>query len=28
VMRLHKEFFEKSAEEHTAIDDWGVSVPA
>jgi aspartate kinase len=28
VMRLHKEFFEKSAQEHTAIDDWGVSVPA
>ena len=28
VMRLHKEFFEKSAEEHTAIDDWGVSVSA
>jgi aspartate kinase len=28
VMRLHKEFFEKSTEEHTAIDDWGVSVPA
>ncbi len=28
VMRLHKEFFEKSAEEHTAIDEWGVSVPA
>jgi aspartate kinase len=28
VMRLHKEFFEIPAEEHTAIDDWGVSVPA
>jgi aspartate kinase len=28
VMRLHKEFFEKSAEEHTAIDDWGVSISA
>jgi aspartate kinase len=28
VMRLHKEFFEKSAEEHTAIDEWGVSIPA
>ncbi|HZE64655.1 MAG TPA: lysine-sensitive aspartokinase 3 [Pyrinomonadaceae bacterium] len=26
VMRLHKEFFEKSADEHTTIDDWGVSV--
>ena len=28
VMRLHKEFFEKSGEELTAIDEWGVSIPA
>lgn len=28
VMRLHKEFFEQSTDEHTAIDDWGVSIPA
>jgi aspartate kinase len=28
VMRLHKEFFEKSTEELSTIDDWGLSVPA
>lgn len=28
VMRLHKEFFEQSGEEHTPIDEWGVSIPA
>ena len=28
VMRLHKEFFEPSGEEHTAIDEWGVSITA
>lgn len=28
VMRLHREFFEQSADEETAIDDWGVSVSA
>lgn len=28
VMRLHKEFFETSGEEQTAIDEWGVSIPA
>ena len=28
VMRLHKEFFEQPADEHTAVDDWGVRVTA
>lgn len=28
VMRLHKEFFEKPGEEHIAIDEWGLSIPA
>ena len=28
VMRLHKEFFEHSAEEHAAVDEWGVRVSA
>ncbi len=26
VMRLHREFFEQAADEHTTVDDWGVSV--
>jgi aspartate kinase len=28
VMRLHKEFFEQTGEEYSAIDEWGISINA